>query len=333
MSRRLLLLALCAGFAGSALLAAPDDWQQTAAFRSTTEIVVVDVLVTRGNAPVLGLRAEDFEVRDSGQRQKVELVSLESMPVDLLMALDVSSSLTGPQLQQLKDAARAAVAALRPKDRAHLLTFSNDVKRGTDWSSDREQLNRSIDALTASGWTSLFDATFTALNVPDTPGRRPLLLVFTDGADTSSWLTATDVLSIAEQTRLTVYGVSVSAAAPLATSVTTSSTGSRRIQLVNLNRELDKIPPARLRERLLSDPFGFRALFLRVLVNDTGGELLHTTAGADLRTMFVDVLERFGRRYLLSYTPAGVQRAGWHPIEVRLKDDELKVTARRGYSR
>ena len=82
------------------------------------------------------------------------------------------------------------------------------------------------------------------------------------------------------------------------------------LQLVDKNRELDKIPPARLRERLLSDPFGFRSLFLRVIVNDTGGELLHTTAGTDLRAMFLDVLERFSRRYLLSYTPAGVQRSG-----------------------
>jgi VWFA-related protein len=307
--------------------------QQGASFRSTTEVVLVDVLVTRGNAPVLGLRAEDFEVRDSGQRQKIDLIALDSMPVDLLMALDVSASLTGPQLEQLKEAARSAVAALRPIDRAHLLNFSNDVKRGTGWTADRDQLNRAIDALAASGWTSLFDATFAALNVPDTPDRRPLLLVFTDGADTASWLTATEVLSIAEHTRLTVYGVSAPAADPRTVTVITTSAGSRTVQLLDKNRELDRVPPARLRERLLSDPFGFRALFLRVIVNDTGGELLHTMPGADLRTMFLNVLERFSRRYLLSYTPVGVQRAGWHPIEVRLKDDSLKVTARRGYSR
>ena len=332
MGIRFLVTSCCIALAGLAPAArlAP---QQGAAFRSTTEIVLVDVLVTRGNAPVLGLRAEDFEVRDSGQRQRVDLVSLDSMPVDLLMALDVSASLTGPQLERLKNAARSAVAALRPIDRAHLLTFSNDVKRGTDWTSDREQLNRAIDALAASGWTSLFDATFAALNVPNTPDRRPLLLVFTDGADTSSWLTATEVLSIAEQTRLTVYGVSAPASDPRTITLMTASGGSRVLQLVDKNRELDMIPPARLRDRLLSDPFGFRSLFLRVIVNDTGGELLHTTAGTDLRAMFLDVLDRFSRRYLLSYTPAGVQRSGWHPIEVRLKDGSLKVTARRGYSR
>jgi len=320
------LFACCTGLEG--FVPAGDVQQQGGAFRSTTEVVLIDVLVTRGNTPVLGLRAEDFEVRDSGQRQNIDLVSLDSMPVDLLMALDVSASLTAPQLEQLKGAARSAVAALRPIDRAHLLTFSNDVKRGTDWTNDRDQLNRAIDALAAAGWTSLFDATFAAMNVPDTPGRRPLLLVFTDGADTSSWLTANEVLSIAEQTRLTVYGVSVTAGRYM-----TIVTATRNIRTVDLDGEMDKIPPARLRERLLWDPFGFRSLFLRVIVNDTGGELLRTTAGTDLRAMFVKVLERFGSRYLLSYTPTGVQRSGWHPLEVRLKDDSLKVTARRGYSR
>jgi VWFA-related protein len=326
----LLLFVCCAGLAGVEP-AARAVTGQAVSFRSTTEVVLVDVLVTRGNTPIPDLRAEDFEVRDNGQRQNVTLVSLESMPVDLLMALDVSASLSGEQLDQLKGAAKAVVAALRPIDRVHLLTFSNDVKRGTDWTGDREQVNRGIDALQASGWTSLFDATFAALNVPDTPGRRPLLLVFTDGADTSSWLTATDVLSIAEQSRLTVYGVSSTAAARRAISVTAG--GARMVGPADLNRELDKVTPARLRERLLSDPFGFRSLFLRVIVNDTGGELLHTAAGSDLRTMFLNVIDRFSRRYLLSYTPTGVQRSGWHPIEVRLKDGAMKVTARRGYSR
>jgi Ca-activated chloride channel homolog len=326
-----LALACLAGLVG-VLSAQPAAHQQGVAFRSTTEAVPVDVFVTRANKPVEGLRAEDFEVRDSGVRQRVELVSLESMPVDLLIALDASISVSGKRLEHLKDAAHAAVAALRPMDRALLLTFSNDIKVDADWTSDRQQLSRAIDALTASGWTSLVDAAFTALTMPETPGHRPLLLLFTDGLDTSSWLSAADVLKTAEQARMTVYGVSAGTTAPRRITVTRSSDGSMRTGEVDLDTELSNAPAPLLRERLVFDPIGFRSFLLPVLVNDMGGELLHAS-DADLRPTFVDILARFNRRYLLSYQPVGVPRAGWHPIEVRLKDASMKVTARRGYSR
>lgn len=326
------VLALVCGVALINTGPAAQETAPQAAFRSTTELVLVDVLVTRGTTPVPGLRAEDFDVRDSGQRQKIELVSVESMPVDLLLALDVSASLTGPQLAGLKQAAKAAVAALRPLDRAALLTFSNDIKSAADWTNDGNRLNQSIDRLEASGWTSLFDATFTALNIPDSPTRRPLLLVFTDGHDTSSWLTAPDVLAMAERSRLIIYGVSAGVSASRSFTATTVA-GSIGAPAVDRSGELGRIHPTRIRERLLSDPFGFRSLFLRVIANDTGGELLEAAPGTDLRGVFLQVLERFSQRYLLSYVPTGVPRPGWHPIEVRLKDDSLKVIARRGYSR
>lgn len=299
------------------------------AFRATTEVVVVDVLVTRGTKPVDRLVADDFEVRDSGVSQKVELVALETMPINLLIALDVSASVEGPRLDRLKDAVHAAVRALRPSDRAMVLNFSNDVRMSAHWDASPEELVHSIDGLTASGWTSLFDATFTAMTLPATAGHRRLLLVFTDGRDTSSWLRATEVLKVAEQAQLTVYGVGVDG---LWMGRVNLQSGSNGTNWQGFYEQVRGIAPSLLRQRLLSDPVGYRALFLPVLVNDTGGELLGTT-DADLSRTFLDVLDRFSRRYLLTYTPAGVPQAGWHPIEVRVKDPSVTVTARRGYSR
>ena len=91
-------------------------------------------------------------------------------------------------------------------------------------------------------------------------------------------------------------------------------------------------PAGRLREWLLEDPQTFRSLFLPALVAETGGELIDVTRG-DIEGAFLDVLSRFGRRYVLSYTPTGVPEPGWHPIEVLLKDKSLTVTARRGYQK
>jgi Ca-activated chloride channel family protein len=255
-----------------------------------------------------GLRPEDFEVRDSGVRQSITAVTLANLPIDLLIALDVSGSLTGERLDSLKNAVRAAVTALGPADRVMVLDFAEDARLAVNWTVDRSQVYSALDKVTASGWTSLMDAAFTALLLPESADRRRLLLVVTDGRDTASWLSPTDVLKAAEQSQTTVYAAS-----------------TRQMVRVWESRE-------NIRERLLDSPAGFRAFFLPVLVRDTGGEVLDAT-GTNLDAAFVAVINRFSRRYLLSYTPTGVPRQGWHPIEVKLKDSALTVTARRGYTR
>jgi hypothetical protein len=47
----------------------------------------------------------------------------------------------------------------------------------------------------------------------------------------------------------------------------------------------------------------------------------------------VQIVTEFRTRYLITYTPRGVDRGGWHPIEVKLKNKPGKITARRGYLR
>lgn len=303
----------------------PDSaGHQQRTFRTTTEAVLVDVMVTRGITPMQGLTVADFEVRDSGTLQKPELLSLESMPVDVSIALDVSGSLTGTRLSPLKDAARAAVATLRPMDRARLLSFSNEIRVGTEWSHERAPIIEAINALAPSGWTSLMDATFAALSLPAEPGRRSLLLLCTDGFDTSSWLSPLDVLKVSESSWTTVYAVS----AGTVSKVPSMSFDFRRY-LAPV--DMAPMPASGQRDQLVSDPGLSRYLFLPVIVTDTGGEMLHAKGG-DLRATFLDVLSRFNKRYLLSYTPTNT-RTGWHPIDVRVKDRSLTVTARRGYTR
>jgi len=319
MTRMLWWLAVIGALAG---VRSVDQQQPT--FRSTTEAVLVDVLVTRGMRPLDGLRAEDFEVRDAGTLQKPTLLSLDAMPVDVSIALDVSGSLGRPRLDQLKSAVRAAVDALRPMDRVRLISFSNEITVGTDWTHDRAPILQAIEVISASGWTSLIDAAFTALSLPTKPGHRSLLLVCTDGFDTSSWLSPTDVLRASEQSWTTVYGVSAGRR---------SAPDRRPLDFRQYLAPVDMapLPASGQREQLVADPGAARYLFLPVLVSDTGGEVLHAQGG-DLQAAFLDVLSRFNKRYLLSYTPTNT-RAGWHPIEVRVRDRGLTVTAKRGYTR
>jgi VWFA-related protein len=73
--------------------------------------------------------------------------------------------------------------------------------------------------------------------------------------------------------------------------------------------------------------------FLQELADATGGDIYKTKNGADLHNAFTKILTEFRTRYLLTYSPQGVDKGGWHPIEVKLKTRKGKVAARRGYLR
>jgi hypothetical protein len=82
-----------------------------------------------------------------------------------------------------------------------------------------------------------------------------------------------------------------------------------------------------------AEPALFPEAFLEIVAEDSGGDLLHATASADLPGAFARVVADFKSRYLLTYSPRGVPGGGWHPIDVRLRGVSGTVTARRGYSR
>lgn len=276
---------------------------QRPAFRAGVDAVRVDVQVTRDGHPVPNLRTADFELRDSGVVQKIQAVSLEQQPIDVLFALDTSASMIGEPLQRLKEAAHAAIGTLDDNDRVALLTFTQSLVRPLDWTSDRGAANAAVDRLTASGTTSLEDAAFAGFTFQQRARGRMLELVFTDGLDTASWLDPLRILDAARRSDLVVDGVL-----------------------------LGPVPPDSGRRWFADAPMPFREAFLPALVTDTGGDLL--AAGQnDLKDTFVRIIQLFKTRYVLSYAPESVPDTGWHPIEVRLTHAKGDVHARRGYQR
>ena len=73
--------------------------------------------------------------------------------------------------------------------------------------------------------------------------------------------------------------------------------------------------------------------FLRKLAETSGGDYYEIASPLDIEPAFRKVLEEFRHRYLLSYTPVGVERDGWHRLQVRVKQRGASVKARPGYFR
>ena len=181
-------------------------WQT---FTSRIEAVRVDVLVTENGKPVQGLSPSDFEVLDNGVRQHVDLASFEQIPLNVVLALDNSASLQGLRLGHLQTAGKRVLEGLKPGDRAALVAFSHVVSPTQGLTDDLDRIRLALDRVHGEGLTSLVDATHAGMLLGESDAGRSLLIVFSDGVDTSSWLTAGDVVETARRGDVVVYGVEV----------------------------------------------------------------------------------------------------------------------------
>jgi Ca-activated chloride channel family protein len=178
-------------------------------FASKVEAVRVDVLVTDQGRPVRDLQAADFEVLDNGVRQEVNLVSFEQIPLNAILALDMSVSVAGERLDHLRAAARGLLDGLNAEDQAALVTFNHVVFQGSGLTTNLERVRAAIDRGVAPGETSLVDGIHTSIMLGESDVGRSLLIVFSDGFDTSSWLSPDSVLETAKRADLVVYAVAV----------------------------------------------------------------------------------------------------------------------------
>lgn len=255
-------------------------------FSARVDGVRLDVLVTDGGRPVPGLSAADFEVRDNGVPQRIDLVNIGDVPVSVLLALDLSRSVGGAKLVALRQAGSRLLDALMPGDAAGLVSFNTAVVAETELSTDLAATRRALAGTQSRGDTALIDAALAAMLIGDTDAGRTLVVVFSDGIDTCSFTSAALVIETAKRVNGVVYAV---------------------------------------RSR------GDDTDFLRDLASATGGRVVEVGDDGDPGPAFLQVLQEFRRRYVITYTPTGVEAPGWHRLEVRVARRGARVQARAGY--
>jgi Ca-activated chloride channel family protein len=266
-------------------------------FKTGAEFVRVDALVTNHGSSIDGLTGDDFELRDNGVPQQVSVMDASTLPVDVAMALDISSSVEGLRLINLQSAATGIVDSLRPGDRAALVSFNDLLYLQSPLTEDFTRIRTSIAGMRALGRTSLRDAAYAALLQSDPSAGRALVVLFTDGQDVSSYLSDDALIDTARRINAVVYSVA------LATARNSASAAPQ-------DAILDDLP------RL------------------TGGRRFSAEHPERLRDVFATILKEFRQRYVLSYTPRGVDATGFHTVDVRLtKGRKGEVRARPGYFR
>lgn len=186
-------------------VAEPSAQQPT--FSTRRDAVRVDALVTDGGKVVTGLGTSDFEVRDNGVTQSVDLVSFQQIPLNVFLALDTSLSVSGERLAHLQTAGRALLDRLGKEDRSALLTFSHAIRLREGLTGATDRVREALASVEPFGDTALIDGAYATLMLAPQDGGRNLLLVFSDGLDTASWLTPERVIDSAKRSDFVAYGV------------------------------------------------------------------------------------------------------------------------------
>ena len=276
-------------------------------FRASTDLVTVAATVrTRRGRPVVNLKASDFQLLDNGVPRTITDFKSEPAPVSVALLVDFSGSMeVGERRRAAKDTATHLVNFLKPEiDQAGLFVFDQKLHEVQAIKPAPGGVIEQLESMSRPfGATSLFDAIAdTGRVLAGTGGQRRAVIALTDGADNASKLTASQVSGIASSIDVPVYIVII------------VSPHDRDGQTT--------IDDPRLVEQPVEGP-------LADLARWTGGEIFVGVSPSQSLTAARQIVTELRQHYLIAFEPDG--RPGWHPIELRTRDDDHVVRARSGY--
>jgi Ca-activated chloride channel family protein len=185
-----------------------------------SRLVTVALNVTdEHGAPVAGLRADDLLLSEDGAPQRIAFFEKESTtPLDIVIAVDASES-TFAESHLERDAMKTFVKSLvRPQDRVELISFSDTVDEVVPFTSDDKRIDSGFGEIKRGDATALYDAVYLAAQrlmsapmvaVPQSAGARRVIVLITDGENTTHHGTYDMAIEEAERAGAMVYSLIV----------------------------------------------------------------------------------------------------------------------------
>ncbi|HUP04974.1 MAG TPA: VWA domain-containing protein [Bryobacteraceae bacterium] len=262
---------------------------------------VVATVRNQSGSLVSSLQKDDFDVYDNGMRQDLAVFERQTdQPLSVALMIDTSAS-AGIDLKYETDSASKFLHSLltegNPRDAVALFGFNGEVQEVSGFTHDYAALEARFHYLTAQGATALYDAILLGSRELERRQGRKAMIIVTDGDDTFSKTTSQEALEAAQLADATIYPVVV---------VPISNDAGRNIGGEHV---------------------------LKFMADGTGGRTFLPTLGAELDKAFADIVMELRTQYMLAFYPHGVPPTTnrFHKLEVRLKQPDLRVSARNGY--
>jgi VWFA-related protein len=261
-------------------------------FRIAVRTVSLNVTVTGRQGYLTDLSREDFAVYEDGARQEVSVFHAGDVPLDLVLLLDLSASVSH-HMGLIRSAAMGLLATLRPADRGAVIGFNDKVRMLAGLTDDQALLRSAVDAARPNGGTALYSAIYVAIrglaSEPESEGlRRRALVLLSDGHDTRSLLRYEDILEVARQCGLLLYTIRVENPASVAQG-----------RLLGYGGGKDDSRYA-----------------LTALARETGARAFAAAKIEELSGIYGQIAEELAHQYLLGYVPpdpamGAPQRSPW----------------------
>src|SRR5947207_9707140 len=176
-------------------------------YAEKVDVDVVQIIATVTDASghfVTGLARSAFHIDEDGKPQKISHFGAEDVPLELIVACDVSGSMT-PAMPRLKAAVKDFLAAVPTRDQVTLLGFNDSIFPLTRRQVDPAERVKAVDRLAPWGATALYDVILRGVDMlGKQPGRRAMV-VFSDGEDQGSHAAITDVEHRLQASDVTLY--------------------------------------------------------------------------------------------------------------------------------
>jgi Ca-activated chloride channel family protein len=287
----------------SALLIAAPVAAQDTVIRVNVRLVRMLVTVKDANGQLIGsLNKNDFAVSDNGVNQEVALFERQTeQPLNISVLVDNSAS-TGIDWPYEKDSVSRFLRALlgegNPRDTAALYSFNWEVRLLRSFTRNFASLDQKLKLLKSEGGTSLYDAITLASQDLELREGRHVMVIVTDGGDTTSVYNFHHALEAAQVADAMIYPVLV---------MPITNNAGRNIGGENA---------------------------LTTLAAGTGGRVFTPSlTAAELDLAFSNILRELRTQYLIGFYPRGVPptKDRFHMLKVNVTGRNLRVSTRSGY--
>ncbi|MEQ1726931.1 MAG: VWA domain-containing protein [Vicinamibacterales bacterium] len=269
---------------------------QQPTFRSSTQVVSLFATVLDAqNRLVPDLTQDDFQILDNDKPQQLTVFQSETQPITVVVMLDTSGSMTG-SIQLLKAAAEQFIVRLLPEDKGAVGAFNDKIELSAQFSNDRDQLITEVRDLDFGNGTRLFDGIAEGLNQLQGVDGRKVILVFTDGDDTSSRIGRGTVLDRARAEEVMIYAIGLQS------------------EYFDGQRTVRSRPDSALRR----------------FADETGGGYFELKQTSDLGPTFSRVAQELHSQYVLGFEAQQLD-GKVHKLTVKMKQAGMTARARRSY--